>query len=97
MKPDIFKYFALQRQIFGVCPKCNDFFRLSDSRVFLKKKPVPDWMDRVEKEEERLSRLEEKLAEKEDMLREKAREKGRVLAQKKRKRDKFPKTYRVKG
>ena len=40
-------------------------------------------MDRLGKEEERLSKIEEKLAEKEDMLREKAREKGRVLAQKK--------------
>jgi len=82
MKPDMFKFFTLQRQIFGICPKCNEFFRLSDCRVFMKKKPTPDWMDGIEQEEERLLRLEEKLEKKEEGLREKAREKGRILAQK---------------
>lgn len=81
MNINIMKYFGLQRQIFGICPKCRQFFRLSDCKIFPKKKPVPDWMDKITKEEERLDRIEEKLAEKEEELREKARERGRQDAQ----------------
>ncbi len=82
MKSEMVKFFGLQRQIFGICPKCSDFFRLSDTNVFLKRKPVPDWMDKIDKEEERLTELEEKLEENKEELQEKAREKGRKLAQK---------------
>ena len=82
MKSDIIKFFALQRQIFSTCPKCNNLFRLSECKVYLKKKPVPDWMDKIDTEQQRLVRLEEKLEEKEEGLREKAREIGRREAQK---------------
>jgi len=81
MKSDIVKFFGLQRQIFGVCPKCEDLFRLSDCKIFIKKKPVADWMDKITLEENRLDRLEEKLEEKKTDLQEKAREAGRKLAQ----------------
>ncbi len=81
MKSDILKLFTLQRQLFGVCPKCNHLFRLSDSKIYLKKKPVSDWMDGLDLKSERLDRLSEKLDEKEEELREKAREKGRKEAQ----------------
>lgn len=81
MKNEMVKFFSLQRQIFGVCPKCEDFFRLSDCNIFLKRKPVPDWMDKISKEKDRLTGLEEKLKEKKGELQEKAREKGRKLAQ----------------
>jgi hypothetical protein len=47
MKSDIIKFFGLGRQIFGICPECNNFFRLSDCKIFLKKRPVPDWMDEI--------------------------------------------------
>lgn len=81
MKSDILKLFTLQRQLFGVCPKCNDLFRLSDSKIYLKKKPVSDWMDELDLKGQRLERLSEKLDEKEGELRERAREKGRREAQ----------------
>lgn len=81
MKSDILKLFALQRQIFGVCPKCNDLFRLSDTKIYLKEKPVKDWMDKLDSEGERLNRLEEKIEEERAELQEKAREKGRKAAQ----------------
>jgi predicted Holliday junction resolvase-like endonuclease len=77
MKSDIVKLFSLQRQIFGVCPKCNDCFRLSDCRIFLKKKPVLDWMDKIDLEYRKLENLEKKLEEKEEKIREEARKKGR--------------------
>lgn len=82
MKSEMVKFFSLQRQIFGICPECQDFFRLSDCNIFLKKKPIPDWMDEIIKEKERLTGLEEKLEEKRGKLQKQAREKGRKLAQK---------------
>ena len=82
MKSEMVKFFSLQRQIFGICPNCSDFFRLSECNIFLKRKPVPDWMDEINKEKGRLTELEEKLEEKKGALQEKAREKGRKLAQK---------------
>ena len=82
MESDVVKFFALQRQIFGICPKCEDFFRLSDCRIYLRKKPVLDWKDKITLEEDRLDRLEENLEEKKKDLQEKARETGRKLAQK---------------
>jgi len=82
MKSDMLKFFTLQRQLFGVCPNCSDLFRLSDCKVFVKKKPVSDWMDGLDLKREKLDQLTQKLDEKEEGLREKAREKGRQLAQK---------------
>jgi len=79
----IVDFFSLNRQIFGTCPHpdCGEIFRLSDCRVYLGKKPASDWMDALEREDNRLARLEAKLREKEEAVREKAREKGRSLAQ----------------
>jgi predicted Holliday junction resolvase-like endonuclease len=78
----LYDFFSIQRRIFGVCPKSGQIFRLSDCRVYLKKKPTKDWMDRIEAEDDRLLKSEERLDEKEESLREKAREKGRKLAHK---------------
>ncbi len=80
----IVDFFSLHRQIFGTCPSagCGAIFRLSDCRVYLRKKPASDWMDDLNRMDARLASLEEKLQEKEAAMREKAREKGRSLAQK---------------
>lgn len=82
MKNQILDFFTLHRQIFGICPDpdCGSIFRLSDCHVYLKKRPVADWMDALAREEERLARLEEKLEEREQEIREKAREAGRRQA-----------------
>ena len=82
MQSDMVKFFALQRQVFGICPCCGQFFRLSDCTVFLKRRPVTDWMDELEKKQLRIDRGYEKLAEIQHELREAAREKGRRLARK---------------
>jgi predicted Holliday junction resolvase-like endonuclease len=81
MESDVVKFFALQRQIFGICPKCQDFFRLSDCKIYLRKKPVPDWMDEIVLEKGRLDDAEKKLEEKKKDLQKKAQEKGRKSAQ----------------
>ena len=82
MQSDMVKFFALQRQVFGICPCCGEFLRLSDCTVFLKRRPVTDWMDELAKKQDRVDRGFEKLGEKEEELREVAREKGRRLARK---------------
>ena len=50
MKEEILKFFNVQRQIFGICPRCREFIRLSDCRVFLRTKPRTDWMDTLDAE-----------------------------------------------
>jgi len=81
MNSEITNFFGLQRQIFGICPKCNNFFRLSDCKIYSKKKPVLDWMDKIDLENERLAKLQEKLDNDEEEIRQKEREKGRLMAQ----------------
>ena len=82
MKSELIKFFTIQRQIFGVCTCCGEIFRLSDANVYIKKKPVPDWMDKFEKSAARLNKTEEKINLEEGETREIAREKGRVAAMK---------------
>lgn len=80
MKNDILEFFQLERQIFGVCPKCHSFFRLSDCQIFLKEKKALDWLDELHKKEEKIEKAQERLDAKQEELREKAREKGRKQA-----------------
>jgi len=82
MKKDILKFFNAQRNIFGICPNSERFFRLSDCKIFLKGKPKVDWMDKIETDDEKLDKLEEKIEDMEANLREIARRKGRVSAAK---------------
>ena len=82
MKSELIKFFAVQRQIFGVCSCCGVIFRLSDTNVYTKKKPVPDWMDKIERSNARLDKAEEKIDSEEGEIREIARQKGRVAAMK---------------
>jgi len=78
---DISRLLTVQRRIFGICPHCNDFFRLSDCKIYTKKKPLLDWKDKIERESERIDSLQLKISEMEGELREKAREKGRRNAE----------------
>jgi len=80
MRSEITTFFDLHRQIFGICPGCSEFFRLSDCRVYLKKKPKLDWLDEIGKEETRLENAEQRLDDREESLRERARAIGRRLA-----------------
>ena len=80
MSSDMLKFFETGRQVFGVCPCCGEIFRLSEANVYLKKKPIPDWMDKYEQSERRVDSREEMLLEQEGEMREVAREKGRKQA-----------------
>jgi predicted Holliday junction resolvase-like endonuclease len=76
-------FFQYQREIFGICPCCGDFFRLSDCKVFQDKPRKKDWLDSLRQEDAKLDALEEKLDEDMKFYAEVAREKGRKEAGKK--------------
>lgn len=76
MNKDLIEYFDVQSRIFGICPVTGEFFRLSDCRIFLKKRPEADWMDKLEREEGSLSEALARLEERKEAMREAAREKG---------------------
>lgn len=81
MIDDLVRFFAIQRNIFGLCPCCGELFRLSDCRVYLGSKPKKDWMDVLDAKDARLDRVDGRIDEIEETLREKARAAGRRLAQ----------------
>ena len=73
-------FFQYQRQIFGICTCCGEFFRLSDCKVYQEAKAPTDWLDKLEKDERRIDLEEEKLTEALEELKQAAREKGRNTA-----------------
>ena len=73
-------FLTVQRNIFGICPNCSDFFRLSDCRIYSKKKPLLDWKNKIELESEKIDGIEEKIDNMKEELKEKGREKGRKMA-----------------
>lgn len=82
MQQEVIKFYSSLRQIFGVCPSCDKVFRLSDCKLYQKKKPVTDWKEKIDTEIARLEQLQEKIEEKIELAREAAREIGRRQADK---------------
>ena len=80
MTADIVRFFALQRHIFGICPRSGEFFRLSDCRIFVKRKPALDWMEEIRSETRKFETAEAGLDAKEEELRDEARDRGRRRA-----------------
>ena len=75
-------FFQYQRQVFGICTCCGEFFRLSDCKLYQDDKPTSDWLDKLQKEERRLELLEVKVVEELEQFKQQAREKGRLTANK---------------
>jgi predicted Holliday junction resolvase-like endonuclease len=73
----LLKFFQLQRQIFGVCPHTGNVFRLSDCHIYVKKKPEPDWLQKIEISQTKIDNISDKLDEREEEVAEQARIKGR--------------------
>jgi predicted Holliday junction resolvase-like endonuclease len=76
----LLKFFQLQRQIFGVCPHTGDIFRLSDCHIYVKKRPEPDWLQKIEIAQNKINNISEKIDERQDEVAEQARIKGRKEA-----------------
>lgn len=84
MRKEILEFYSSLRQIFGVCPECEDIFRLSDCKLYQKdrKKPTVDWKEKIDADIFRLQNLEDKLMEKIELAKEAARQAGRKEADK---------------
>ena len=82
MQTEVIDFYSSLRQIFGVCDCCGQVFRLSDSKLYQKKKPSVDWKERIDIEISKLENAESKLQEKIELARETAREAGRRDADK---------------
>ena len=79
-------FFQYQREIFGICPCCNEFIRLSDCKIYKDERKSSDWLDKLGNEERKLDTLEAKIDEDLKFYNEVAREKGRKEANKKMKK-----------
>jgi predicted Holliday junction resolvase-like endonuclease len=82
MQKEVLEFYSSLRHIFGVCPCCGEIFRLSDCKLYQKKKPDSDWKEELDKEIKRLETLEEKILEKIATTKEAARTLGRKNADK---------------
>lgn len=81
MSSTLLALFALQDQIFGICPCCGEPFRLAEATLFDRAVPPRTWLDRVEDDIARLDELEERIDLQLERLREAARRRGRKRAQ----------------
>lgn len=77
---EILLFFTYQREIFGICPCCGQFFRLSDCKIYKDERKRSDWLARMQREDRKLDLLEEKVNEDLEFYKEQAREKGRKEA-----------------
>lgn len=74
-------FFAIQREVFGVCPQCNEFFRLSDCRIYQKKRPVLDWLEKLDLDQKNIDKEYEELEEMKEEIQERGRQEGRKIAE----------------
>lgn len=81
MLQQVIKFYDALRNIFGICPLCNELFRVSDGKLYKKKKPNIDWKEQLDHEIDHLDALEVKILEKIAKGREAARISGRSTAQ----------------
>lgn len=77
---NILTVFAEMKAIFGICPCCNELFRLSDASIYAKVPPPRTEFDRIETAFDRLQREVERFEEKEEGIREAARRRGQRAA-----------------
>lgn len=68
------------KRIYGLCPCCDELFRLSEARLFTVGPPPKTAFDRADDAERRLERAVEKFDKVEQMFREAAHEKGQRAA-----------------
>lgn len=82
MQKEVLEFYSSLRQIFTVCPCCDQIHRLSDCKLYQRTKPPVDWKEKIDKEITRLENMEEKLKIKIAAARILATESGRKSADK---------------
>ena len=56
-------FFQYQREVFGICPCCNEFFRLSDCKIYKDERKSSVWLDKLGNEDKKLDVFEAKVNE----------------------------------
>ncbi len=82
MQKKVLEFYSSLRQIFTVCPCCDNIHRISDCKLYQRTKPQIDWKEKIDKEIGHLEKMEEKLLEKIEIAKIIAREAGRKSADK---------------
>jgi predicted Holliday junction resolvase-like endonuclease len=77
-----FVFFQYNRQIFGICPCCGEFFRLSDCNLYQGDAPETDWLDTLTKASEHSAAELAELGNRKSLIREQANIVGRERANK---------------
>ena len=72
-------FYRTQRNVFGICPRCGELFRLSDIKISYGRKFALDWYDRLLKKDENTAEKEEELEERLRSIREKAVDRARKV------------------
>ncbi len=67
--------------IWGICPCCDELFRLSDATLFTHEPPPKTAFDRLNESQKRLERLKQKYQREERAMRESATRRGKRQAQ----------------
>jgi len=73
-------FFQYNRQIFGICPCCGDFFRLSDCSLYQDELPAKDWLDSLNEAGERVVENLAQLNHQTSSVRDQANISGREIA-----------------
>ena len=73
---DATRFFADLSRIAGICPDCEQMFRLSDARPYRLTRPEPSIFDKLESEQARIEHALDRLNAMEGQLREQARTTG---------------------
>ena len=77
---DTLLFFQLNKQIFGICPCCGDFFRLSECDLFQGEAPEADWLDSLTGRTQDIEAEAVDLANRKSLVREEAKTLGRIRA-----------------
>ncbi len=80
---NVLDFFQEIQRIFGVCPHCDEIFRLSDATLFAKTRPPQSPFDRLDVAIERIERQIDRFVGMEHEIRALAQAKGRRAAMRK--------------
>ena len=59
---DLVKFFKAAKHLWGRCPHCREYFRMSDVSLSSSPNPPKDWLRRLEKQQFQLAEKEERLS-----------------------------------
>jgi predicted Holliday junction resolvase-like endonuclease len=77
---DALLFLQLNNQIFGICPCCGEFFRLSECNLFQGEEPEQDWLNSLTSKKADIDAEAVELTNRKSLVREEANTLGRIRA-----------------